>query len=171
MLSAFSTQDTTPPEAPSSHSNLLSDKRNIVVYVDSRTLGSTAQFSDPTISLPTRCISLFRDFLGEIHNELLDHIVTLPCESAEAALEHLSEFSRISTEHFTKTVADRAEHRVVEKETEKGNISLSVAIDKIDVRNCFETESSKSAKDLLVTPFCEKTRLCFQRLPPSSNQF
>src|SRR2546427_10852142 len=34
---------------------------NTVAYIDARTLGSTSQFSDPTIPLPARCLALFRD--------------------------------------------------------------------------------------------------------------
>ena len=45
------------------------------VLIDARTLGSTAQFSDPTIPLHRRCISLFRDILGEVHNTLLEYVV------------------------------------------------------------------------------------------------
>src|SRR5882672_6921501 len=48
---------------------------NAVVYIDARILGSTAQFSDTSLSLRDRCLSLFRDVLGEIHSALLEHIV------------------------------------------------------------------------------------------------
>src|SRR5262245_43043602 len=57
---------------------LRSDPRNTVAFVDARTLGSTAQFTDETVSLKTRCISLFRDILGQVYNALLEHIVEHP---------------------------------------------------------------------------------------------
>ena len=39
------------------------DQDNIVVYVDARTLGSSAQFSDPSVELQRRVIALLRDIL------------------------------------------------------------------------------------------------------------
>jgi ABC-type Na+ transport system ATPase subunit NatA len=76
----------------------LQKTSSCVVYIDARTLGSTAQFSDSSVPLPTRCVSLFRDFLGEIHNGLLDHIVGLDTGSADAALDHLSRLAKVVTE-------------------------------------------------------------------------
>ena len=49
-----------------------------VVYIDSRTLGSTAQFSDSSIPIRTRCLALFRDILNPIHNVLIEHIIENP---------------------------------------------------------------------------------------------
>jgi len=50
---------------------LSGDKRATLVYIDSRTLGSTSQFSDTTIPLKIRCLALFRDILIPISNRLL----------------------------------------------------------------------------------------------------
>ena len=47
------------------------------VYIDCRTIGSSAQFSDPSLPLPSRCIALFRDLLGEVHNALVEHVLRL----------------------------------------------------------------------------------------------
>lgn len=38
---------------------LKKDSTNTVCYIDTRTLGSTSQFSDNSIPLPRRCLSLF----------------------------------------------------------------------------------------------------------------
>jgi hypothetical protein len=56
----------------------LRDAGELVVYIDARTLGSTAQFSDPTVPLRQRCLALFRDVLTPIHDRLLEHIIDHP---------------------------------------------------------------------------------------------
>lgn len=45
-----------------------------VVYIDCRKLGSSAQFSDPSASIESRCLALFRDIMGEVQRELLNYI-------------------------------------------------------------------------------------------------
>ncbi len=45
---------------------------NLVVYLDLRILGSAQQVADPGRPLAKRCISLFKDFLTEIHTALLE---------------------------------------------------------------------------------------------------
>ncbi len=67
-------------------SQLREEKKNTVVYIDARTLGSTSQFSDPNVPIPQRCLALFRDLLGVIYNSLLEHIVEKPSAKAEQAL-------------------------------------------------------------------------------------
>ena len=47
-------------------SRLRSDRKNAVVYIDCRTLGSTAQFSDADSPMNIRCLALFRDVLLSI---------------------------------------------------------------------------------------------------------
>ena len=49
-----------------------------VSYIDFRTLGSTAQFSDESFSIRHRCTCLFRDILEYIHGALLEYFVTRP---------------------------------------------------------------------------------------------
>ncbi len=71
------------------------------VYIDARTLGSTAQFSDPRIDLPSRCTALFRDILAEVYNGLLEFVVDAPPDAAERALQELDLLGRSSTEVHT----------------------------------------------------------------------
>jgi hypothetical protein len=68
-------------------SNLRQQEQNTVIYVDSRILGSTSQFSDPSIPLRHRCLALFRDVLAEIYNGLLAQIVDHPASDPNLALE------------------------------------------------------------------------------------
>lgn len=44
-------------------------------YIDCRTLGSTAQYTDQSLSIKHRSYSLFRDILTEIHDVLLERLV------------------------------------------------------------------------------------------------
>jgi len=77
------------------------------VYIDCRTLGSTSQFSDPNIPMKQRCISLFRDVLGEIHSGLLDFIINKSTGEPDVALNALDEFGKIITEpirHYAEKI-------------------------------------------------------------------
>lgn len=98
-------------------SNLASNS-NVVVYIDARTLGSTSQFSDSSVPLPTRCTALFRDILAEIHSALLEHIVNLGGPEAEASLADLDQLGRIVTEPFTVQVPEKSATRISEKNSE-----------------------------------------------------
>lgn len=70
-------------------SELKKTTKNTVVYIDCRTLGSTSQFSDTSIPIPKRCLSLFRDILNNIYSSLLEHIVEDPNDQANQAIDHL----------------------------------------------------------------------------------
>ncbi len=85
---------------------LREDPRNTVVEIDCRTLGSTEQFSDHTIPLRQRCLSLFRDLLEPLHSEILDHIAENPTDSTEQALDALGQFGRVVTEPL-RTYAEK----------------------------------------------------------------
>ena len=71
-------------------SELKTRKKVCVLYVDARTFGSTSQFTDVSVPLPTRCTSLFRDLLGEIYNSLLEFVVNQEGPDADKALQELS---------------------------------------------------------------------------------
>src|ERR1700683_531794 len=79
-------------------SELKKDSQKAVVYIDARTLGSTSQFSDRNIEIKQRCLALFRDILGEVHNALLEQIVTYPTVHANQILDKLGELATIITE-------------------------------------------------------------------------
>ena len=81
---------------------LKESESNVVVYIDARTLGSTAQFSDTSLSIQRRCTALFRDLFGEINNALLEHLVKLADSNANAAYENLSRLGQIITSSVEK---------------------------------------------------------------------
>ena len=72
-------------------SRVLEESGTAVVYIDARTLGSSAQFADPSVSMPTRCLALFRDILNEVYNSLLEYVVANPPHRSNDALAALDE--------------------------------------------------------------------------------
>jgi hypothetical protein len=71
--------------------DIMNEPGVLVIYLDARSLGSTSQFSDATLPIHQRCICLFRDFLSEIYNGLLEYI-TDGKNKAEGAFEPLHKF-------------------------------------------------------------------------------
>ncbi len=88
-------------------SRLKEDPRNTVVYIDCRTLGSTSQFSDPTIAIPRRCLSLFRDILLAVYHSLLEHIVEEPSKKADEALKEADTLASLITEPLNVFKAEK----------------------------------------------------------------
>jgi hypothetical protein len=88
------------------------------VYIDMRMLGSAQMMTDTTQPLTLRCVSLFRDLLGEIQNALWD-AATDPSQPAESsALEEVSRFTDALT-----TVAKKVSERTIVTETGTGKES------------------------------------------------
>ncbi|MFC1969079.1 hypothetical protein ACFLVF_01145 [Chloroflexota bacterium] len=126
------------------------DPTNAVVLIDGRTLGSTSQFTDSTIPLQQRCISLFRDVLIEISNGILDHIVNEPSSESEQALSILAELNTIALEPVRKIseeyISDREKGLTQEGNQIDGVIStrdLTLSA-KFDKASSSETEKKVS---------------------------
>jgi len=69
---------------------LQKDQQAQIVYIDCRTLGSSSQFADATLPIDHRCLALFRDILAEIHDSLLDRIISEPTAATDEVLNNLS---------------------------------------------------------------------------------
>lgn len=93
--------------------NLRAAGGNVVAYIDCRTLGSTSQFSDLTLPMGQRCLSLFRDLLLTVQNVLLQYIADNSDEKQEAAFQALGEFGAAMSE---KTSVKEIQ-RTVQKES------------------------------------------------------
>src|SRR3989442_14738965 len=76
-------------------SSLRRNPKNVVAYIDARTLGSSNQFSDKSIPISQRCLALFRDIYVEINTELLNQIVNQPSEQSEGAFQSLNQLSAV----------------------------------------------------------------------------
>lgn len=70
---------------------LKKDRKNTVLYIDARMLGSTAQFSDPTLGLPRRCMAVYRDVYVMIYNALIEHMIKETDGIDEAVVKELDE--------------------------------------------------------------------------------
>lgn len=117
------------------------------IYIDARTLGSTAQFTDNSVPLSVRCVSLFRDVLGEIRNALLDHIVNIGGEGADHSLDELNEMGRIATEaHLTRT-PDSTSTRILEKATDGSSVGVSLSVDAAKIEGSSKLEGSREQEE------------------------
>lgn len=74
--------------------SLCRERGQLVVYIDSRTLGSSTIFSDTGRPMHARFLGLYRDVLGMLHNVLLEELVTNPGDNADRAFEGLAEVER-----------------------------------------------------------------------------
>src|SRR5262249_11450117 len=107
-------------------SSRLPTDRIAGVYIDARILGSTAQFSDNTIPITTRCTALFRDILVEIHGGLQNSI--LQKDSAKgSALGRLDELATVVTQPCTTVVAEKSAARALFKETDRKSAASSLS--------------------------------------------
>ena len=99
-----------------------------VISIDCRTLGSSRQFSDATLSMESRCLALFRDILAEVHDGLLEYIVEHPTERSNQVLSTLSDLERSTLEPLSDVrVSSRAVTTVNSSEHSEGlNATLSV---------------------------------------------
>ncbi len=102
-----------------------SPSNDIALYVDARMLGSTSQFSDSSIPLSARCLALFRDFLGEIYNALLDRIVSVNPENSNQLLDSLNGLGALLTEPISTYLPETQIVREAVKNEEKSGYSLS----------------------------------------------
>lgn len=107
-------------------SQLTKTDNVISVYIDARTLGSTSQFTDNEIPMQMRCVSLFRDILGEIHNSLLEYIIENPTSQAERALDILDDLSKVATEPVKKYTQEILETREIEKQDKATSAGINV---------------------------------------------
>jgi hypothetical protein len=135
---------------------------NVVLYLDGRMLGSTAQFSDPEIPLKHRCISLFRDILGEIHNSLLEHIVNQPPEKAEIAFAVLSELSKVATEPIKKYSEKSYKTKLLDKH--KADLSLKASLINPELSGQIKADSENEAEESSTFIVREDDKIIFPAL-------
>jgi hypothetical protein len=127
-------------------SQLRGRARTAVIYVDARTLGSTSQFSDPSISLSSRCTALFRDILGEVYNGLLEFIIDSAPGSAEKALEELDRLGHASTEPFSSVSPESIEEKKSHKEVDKSGIKGEISKDSLSLAGHADEERSRESQ-------------------------
>lgn len=85
--------------------SLREEPRACVGYVDCRTLGSTGQFSDSTLPMQQRCLSLLRDILLVLQDVLLQYIAENPNKNSDAALDALADFGASVVDGSKKVIS------------------------------------------------------------------
>lgn len=98
-----------------------------VCSIDARTLGSSTQFSDSTLPMRRRCLSIFRDILAAVHDQLLDTIVNRPTDRAAAALNELDELSRAVTDPVTEARVQEATRKTAGSSETIGQVTVEAA--------------------------------------------
>ena len=131
--------------------SLKRDSKGCVVYIDCRTLGSTAQFSDESIALPRRCLMLFKDMLEPIFSELYSWIISNFTEE-EGAYQFLKYISKLEQVMVALSTSQRKETielaRQSESKNESGatiNVSESPSIALKNSRVSSESTTSKES--------------------------
>lgn len=117
-----------------------------VIYIDARTLGSTSQFSDASISLSTRCTALFRDILGEVYNGLLAFIIDSAPSGADRALEELDRLANASTEPYSSVSPQSIEERRSERDVGKGGITAHIGTGSASIEGQLGNEKSNESQ-------------------------
>lgn len=120
------------------------EQNTISVYIDCRTLGSTAQFSDESLPMRKRCLALFRDILGPIHNSLLEHIIEVPSARAEEALKAVDMLQEIIVDPV-KTLRQETEVRTAsELDNERQSFGASSSSNTLEV--AFDSATDRQSR-------------------------
>jgi len=127
-------------------SSYFKERRTCQVYIDARTLGSTEQFSDETISLDQRCFSLFQYIMILIWGHLQNHYFRNEDLMAKPELEqYLGELGAIITKPYI-----RHEHKKRNRKTKQSDMDENaIAFDFVFQKKSFSFKTSdKSSKDV-----------------------
>lgn len=151
-------------------SELRDRARTAVVYIDARTLGSTSQFSDPTIPLSTRCTALFRDILGEIYNALLSFIIESNPPGAESALEELDALGRATTEPYSAVKAESVEQKRSNKNGNKTGVDAKVTTKGISLGISTVSDVSSEAETTTGYTVEQSDKIVFPAISSSMKQ-
>jgi hypothetical protein len=133
--------------------------KSCVVYIDCRTLGSTAQFSDESIALPRRCLMLFKDMLDPVLSELYTWIISNFTEEdgAYQYLEYISQLEQVSN---ALSVSSRKDSIEMEHQSELKNDSgatLSVSRSpSLDLKAARTSSGSTKSKETYQITYQEK---------------
>lgn len=109
-------------------SQATNNKNRFVCYVDCRTMGSTAQYSDRSLSIKHRSYSIFKDILSELHDVLLNRIVEVAPANSDELLSCLDEFfAEFSTpQQIVKTAV--ISDKVTQNNSKEESAGVGIAI-------------------------------------------
>ena len=101
---------------------------NVVVYIDARTLGSSAQFSDTSLDMQRRVIALLRDLFGPIYNSLLEKIIDRGGDTATSAMNELDTILPIITEADKHLQEEKRSASDASVQASTANVSIGTAV-------------------------------------------
>ena len=113
------------------HKLQQSNPKDIAVYVDCRTLGSSEQFTDVALPMQQRVVALLRDLIGPVYNALLEHIVSTGGDNAQRALDSLDKLIPSITEVGLKLQEEKRSISDASSSSNElsGNIDIKLPID------------------------------------------
>lgn len=127
-------------------------RRTSIVYIDTRTLGSSEQFTDPTLQLGLRCFSLFQDISLEIARALRKEIFSDSGEGDFAsAVRWLDEFERLLTEPIAKATKKSEARSRRAKMVSEDQLGFNLGIRNLDLKA--DLKSNKSAEGSISEEF------------------
>ena len=138
---------------------LRKESKSCIVYIDCRTLGSTAQFSDESIALPRRCLMLFKDMLDPILSELYAWIISTFTaeEGAYQYLEYISQLEQVAVALSTSQRKDSVELTNQSESKNEAGASLRISSSpNIDLKGSRILSGITSAKETYQVTHQEK---------------
>ena len=99
----------------------------VVTYIDARTLGSSASFTDTSRPIHTRFLGLCKDVIATLHNALFEQLADKQVGNVDGALDALGEIEK----QLAYTEPETEDVRILSSETSSrevgGSIGASVA--------------------------------------------
>lgn len=122
------------------------NNKAIVIYLDCRTLGSAADYNNPSIALNKRCISLFKDIVDEMYQKALNFIFYEAPKDAEQAIDALDNII-LSTRFKNNEITSK---EITERSYEKSSneTGASFSINPKDIVNFTIGDKDSTGKDV-----------------------
>ncbi len=105
---------------------LKSNPKNLVIYIDCRTLGSASDFNDISIPIEKRCFSLFKDIVDELCEKALNFLVNEAPKDTEKAFEALDNISLASRFKKDEAPSKEVTERTLNKSQNEGGTTFSI---------------------------------------------
>ena len=102
------------------------EKLSVVTYIDLRMLGSAQEYTDSERPMTQRCINLFKDFLLEIYNSLLEVVTSTENQKTISANVHhkLEEFE----EAITHVASTQSKAQLTKEKTTESSAKLESGV-------------------------------------------
>ena len=105
---------------------IKTSNKAIVIYLDCRTLGSAADYNNPSIALNKRCISLFKDIVDQLYDKALNFIAYEAPSDANKAIEALDNITLATRFKNNEVTSKEITERSLDKSSNETGVSLSI---------------------------------------------